>query len=203
MNKYMQQWNKGNHISRNITELANWNVLRREIHSYLIWTYTFTFSMNIQQHFIFYWICTRNSFLLWKQKKKRIVHAFFFIEWSKLWTKFNEHVLAKNLDEILHSITPLIACFASCVNILHLIVRLYTWMLSAVIWNTIFHYISTQCFKLLSIVDCVSTPHPWFPLRLRVVIPHLQCKCFLQCGVPIAIAVYNAIQCWTFRCICI
>ena len=34
----------------------------------------------------------------------------------------NEHALAKSLDKILHSTSPLIAC----VNALHLIVRLYT-----------------------------------------------------------------------------
>jgi hypothetical protein len=66
---------------------------------------------------------------------KREFSTRFFIGWSKLWTQFNEHVLEKDLDKILHSTSPLIACFAACVNALHLIVRLYTWMLSAVILN--------------------------------------------------------------------
>ena len=137
---------------------------RSEIHNYLIWIYTFICSINIHQHFIFCWICTRNCFfvVVVEEKKENIPRVFLsddqnyehnFFKWTCFSKKLRQNIAFYfTINSIFRAMCQ---CFTSSCQIIYM----------NVVRSDIKHHISlhhkTVC-KLLSLVYC-GTPYPGFP----------------------------------------
>ena len=136
---------------------------RSEIHTYLFWIYTCICSINIHQHFIFCWICTRNCFCCCCVRKKGNIPRFFlsddqnyehnFFKWTCFSKKLRQNIAFYFTINSMFRV--MCQCFTSNCQII------YMNVVSSDIKNHISLHHKTV-YKLLNIVYC-GTPYPGFP----------------------------------------